>query len=785
VTGGAPAGRFVSVAAGAGGRSFAVRAGGALSCWDGAGCFRSAPAGEFVAVAAQGAGWCSLGVEGSLACWRDDGVSVPVWRSVPSAGRFVSVAAGEGHACGLRDGGAVQCWGEDTYGAVDAPEGRFAAISAGGRRTCGLRIDGDISCWGRDDEHLLAAPAEGLRDVAAAAGFTCGLRLHNDWLTCWGRPGADFPDEATMQMRTISAAGDVICGLNALVPYWDSYREVVNKPLCWGPDGAVEASAGPMYAVSTGSDVCTRFVPTGDLDCWPSVGSDTDNGESERRGRRAVGAAGTGVGSGFACGIRTDDEHVVCWAADGAELAAPLGRFGSVAVGAFACGIRAAGTVLCWDRDGSRRSIPRGRFEAVSVGREMACGVRAGGGSVVCWGADGFSPETPSGRFRAVAVGDVHACALRDGNGVAVCWLLAPHRLAPPGVHRPDPEATARPAGRFTAVAAGWDHACALRGDDTMSCWGDDYKGKAGTVEEGYVAMSAGGRHTCGLRADAEVDCWGDEEYWALDKIRWSDDGDQVLSTGPFTAVAAGGWHTCALRVDGTVTCWGLSDAGVPGHPLYIDETFGGVCWARFSDGPFFCFRGAGEDPDGRFSAISAGGVHTCGLRADATVHCWGHGPGGSVRMPLDVRSQVAIDSEPPCCDGWADEDHYATPPDGKRQMSWQRPEENFLCWARWSDKREHHFVCGVYGDVGQADAPAGRFGSVSAGGWHSCGLRDDGSVTCWGDNSHGQSDAPAGRFTSVAAGGIHTCGLRDDASVLCWGVPGPVKPPIGVNWVT
>ena len=55
----------------------------------------------------------------------------------------------------------------------------------------------------------------------------------------------------------------------------------------------------------------------------------------------------------------------------------------------------------------------------------------------------------------------------------------------------------------------------------------------------------------------------------------------------------------------------------------------------------------------------------------------------------------------------------------------------------------------------GQTRVPDGAFSSVSAGGWHSCGLRPDGSVECWGDNEVGQVDAPDGAFSSVSAGGL------------------------------
>ncbi len=39
----------------------------------------------------------------------------------------------------------------------------------------------------------------------------------------------------------------------------------------------------------------------------------------------------------------------------------------------------------------------------------------------------------------------------------------------------------------------------------------------------------------------------------------------------------------------------------------------------------------------------------------------------------------------------------------------------------------------------GQATPPAGTFTQVSAGGWHTCGLRTNGYWTCWGYNGEGQ----------------------------------------------
>ena len=65
---------------------------------------------------------------------------------------------------------------------------------------------------------------------------------------------------------------------------------------------------------------------------------------------------------------------------------------------------------------------------------------------------------------------------------------------------------------------------------------------------------------------------------------------------------------------------------------------------------------------------------------------------------------------------------------------------------------------------------------SVSTGMVHSCGVKTDSSVVCWGANVDsngnyiGQATPPSGSFTSVSAGGFHSCGVKTDSSVVCWG---------------
>ena len=75
----------------------------------------------------------------------------------------------------------------------------------------------------------------------------------------------------------------------------------------------------------------------------------------------------------------------------------------------------------------------------------------------------------------------------------------------------------------------------------------------------------------------------------------------------------------------------------------------------------------------------------------------------------------------------------------------------------------------------------------LTGGGWHTCMLREDGAVMCWGNNFYGQIgagyrnssgshnpiDVPmfgGHTVTSLSAGGFHNCAILDDGSVACWG---------------
>jgi len=50
-------------------------------------------------------------------------------------------------------------------------------------------------------------------------------------------------------------------------------------------------------------------------------------------------------------------------------------------------------------------------------------------------------------------------------------------------------------------------------------------------------------------------------------------------------------------------------------------------CWGDNSSGH-------ASPPSGSFTQISAGALHTCGLRTDGTVACWGNSSNGASTPP-------------------------------------------------------------------------------------------------------------------------------------------------------
>lgn len=78
-----------------------------------------------------------------------------------------------------------------------------------------------------------------------------------------------------------------------------------------------------------------------------------------------------------------------------------------------------------------------------------------------------------------------------------------------------------------------------------------------------------------------------------------------------------------------------------------------------------------------------------------------------------------------------------------------------------------------------QAMPPEGKFVQASAGSIHTCAVKTDGTVACWGLY---KAEPSENNFVYVGAGTYHSCGLKSDGSIGCWGntTNGRTIPPFG-----
>jgi alpha-tubulin suppressor-like RCC1 family protein len=271
-------------------------------------------------------------------------------------------------------------------------------------------------------------------------------------------------------------------------------------------------------------------------------------------------------------------------------------------------------------------------------------------------------------------------------------------------------------------------------------------------------------------------------------------DGDEIglrgLAMDP-GSIAAGANHTCALdRTAGTVWCWGSNSTddvaqtinGKLGHGVAVTHSAVPVQVVHADDQPLT-----------DVIQVSAGGEHTCAVRGDRSVWCWGSDVSGQIGNGSSDNNIPKI--HPIQVPGLADVKQVSA---GGMHTCAVRHDGTAMCWGR-----DLHGELGDVNHAGSVSVPvqvAGMNGagvltgvsSISAGTLHTCAVVGKGFARCWGGNSHGMlgrgvagglSETPVpvvtgpdihtpalAGVTRIDAGTHHSCALATDGAVWCWG---------------
>jgi len=770
---------------------------------------------------------CAISDDGRVECWGNNqdgqlgnGTNETSTSPVPVVGLtgVRQVSAGAQHTCALLQNGSVRCWGLGGSGQLgnDATASRntpaevqgvsgATAIAVGGFHSCALLADSSVKCWGQDglgelgdgnggDFHTTPVAVSGLTGVTAlAAGefHTCAL-LAGGTVSCWGHNGfgqlgdgtttghdepapvAGLPDPATRPALAVTAGNGHTC-------------VVVGAPMnayCWGlnadgqlghkttvVDSVMQPSSSPMIvqfdadpsplgediqtlpgtaSVSAGEfHTCAKVGPqawcwgrndNGQLGRDPNPGSgDTADSEPYENSTYAIQGPGFAVAAVVAGGYHTCAlvaADVQCW---GFNFHGQLGGYAG----------QSQSPVIVTSIQGAKR---------VATGTDFACALldeppvermpycwgsnsdgRLGSGSAVALTTiaqrvDGLSTT------QDLDLGNGHACARLDGSTTLKCWGRNSDGQLGDGTTTTQPtpvssvaSVTAYDAGG-TLGASDEGFTCARRGNGTASCWGENGLGQLGN---GETTQSTG---PVTVQYDSDPD---------------PDEVTETDLTG-VTDVAAGGFHACALLSNGQVRCWGLNSSGQLGDNTFTERHLAVLVQDDEDDEE--------DNPLTGVTDIVAGARHTCALKSDHTVRCWGSGIFGQLGDESNTARNNA--TEPVKADtgfgGTADLSDAEEITAGDNHNCAERADKGMVCWGdnsfRQSSGGAATYDHGIYAIPKPDESFDGDLvTSLSASRKNTCVTFIDLSVRCWGDNLHGQLGDGLGhrRLVPVVVGAL------------------------------
>ena len=166
------------------------------------------------------------------------------------------------------------------------------------------------------------------------------------------------------------------------------------------------------------------------------------------------------------------------------------------------------------------------------------------------------------------------------------------------------------------------------------------------------------------------------------------------------------------------------------------------VCWGDNDHGP-------ATPSGGTFRSISAGLIHTCGLLTDGYARYWG--ADDSQGEDIDLRVRLL---------SFHNGDFTAVSAGGLHTCGLRRG--SAVCWGG------SFYAPGP--DIG-AQSPAAKFWSISVGHVHTCGVTKQGGLLCWHYHKYGNYArlGGPGEFSSVSVGGFGACAVRIDGTLACW----------------
>jgi alpha-tubulin suppressor-like RCC1 family protein len=330
----------------------------------------------------------------------------------------------------------------------------------------------------------------------------------------------------------------------------------------------------------------------------------------------------------------------------------------------------------------------------------------------------------------------------------------------------PDSDADSEELADASAADGGLEPDAAAEADAAGARDGEVRDGGLDAGGASATALAAY-EHTCAARADGTY-CWGRNEDGQLglgaDHSPAVFSPRRLLRALPYLQLCAGEQHSCGLRADGRIDCWGGNGQGQLGLGDTLER-----------DEPTVLR----SDVD--FKAIACGGEQTCAIGEDDRLYCWGdnfEGQGGQndAAGSPDLLVPTRVDLPPGIAQVSVGQGHVCA----------LSSTGTIYCWGR-NTKAQLGLGRGAELQIRKPTPHAGgaTYAAVAAAQVHSCAVRKDRRLFCWGDSVDGllglgpdasglvYDPTQVGSFTdyqSVQANWFHSCALRAGGALWCWG---------------
>ncbi len=176
---------------------------------------------------------------------------------------------------------------------------------------------------------------------------------------------------------------------------------------------------------------------------------------------------------------------------------------------------------------------------------------------------------------------------------------------------------------------------------------------------------------------------------------------------------------------------------------------------------------------------VAAGEYHSCAVRSDHTVWCWGHNDDGRLGDATNTGSAtpVQVSGMTDAMDVEVDHNHSCAIRADATVWCWGLGEDGQLGNGAWMNSNVPVQVSGLAGAV-----------SLTVGDYHSCAALADGTAWCWGSNiylglGNGEDFATTSGVNTpvqvvgltdvvqVTGGNFQSCARLASGEVWCWGV--------------